>query len=71
MTAAGRLDIIFEPAGTQGFEDLRAGAVRFDVTLLVASLADLLRSKQATDRVQDRQDVVMLRALIERERESD
>jgi len=71
VTSAGRLDVIFEPAGTQGYEDLQAGAVRFEVfgaTLLAASLADLLRSKEATDRAQDRQDAVLLRALLARER---
>lgn len=71
VTSAGRLDVIFQPAGTQGYEDLRARAVRFEVfgaTLLAASLADVLRSKEATDRVQDRHDAVLLRAMLERER---
>ena len=31
VTAAGRLDVAFTPSGTGGFDDLRSGAVRFDV----------------------------------------
>ena len=33
VTSAGRLDVAFVPAGTEGFEDLAAGAVRFDEPL--------------------------------------
>lgn len=70
VTEAGRVDVAFEPSGTGGFEDLAADAVRFDVfgtELLAASLADILRSKEAADRPQDRQDAVVLRAMLERE----
>lgn len=70
ITAAGRLDIAFRPAGTAGFEDLAKNAVRFVVfgeELLVASLADIIRSKEAADRPQDRQDVVVLRAILDRQ----
>ena len=69
VTAAGRLDVAFTPAGTEGYEDLVRGAVRFEIygiDLLVASLADILRSKQAADRPQDRQDVVILREMLAR-----
>lgn len=69
VTAAGRLDVAFTPSGTEGYEDLLRGAVRFEVygiELLVASLADILRSKQAADRPQDRQDAVILRAMLAR-----
>jgi hypothetical protein len=69
VTAAGRLDVAFTPAGTEGYEDLVRGAVRFEIYgihLLVASLADILRSKQAADRPQDRQDVVILREMLAR-----
>ena len=71
VTAAGRLDIAFEPSGTGGYEDLRRGANRFDVfgaEVMAASLEDITRSKEAVDRPQDRQDVILLRALIERAR---
>ncbi len=67
VTAAGRLDVVFVPSGTAGYEDLIRGAVSFDVfstRLDVASLADIIRSKEATDRPQDRQDVLILRAML-------
>jgi hypothetical protein len=71
VTSAGRLDVAFAPAGTEGFADLARGAVRFEVfgaELLAASLADILRSKEAADRPQDRQDVVVLREMLRRGR---
>ena len=70
VTSAGRIDVAFKPAGTEGYEDLMAGAVRFrvfGVDLYAASLVDIIRSKQAADRPQDRQDVLMLRAILERQ----
>lgn len=69
VTNAGRLDVAFVPSGTDGFEDLRRDAVRFEVfgvELLAASLADIVRSKEAADRPQDRQDVVVLREMLRR-----
>jgi hypothetical protein len=69
VTSAGRLDIAFTPAGTEGYPDLVEGAVRFDVfgvELLVAGLADIIRSKEAADRPQDRQDVIILREMLRR-----
>jgi hypothetical protein len=69
VTSAGRLDLAFVPAGTKGFEDLIRTAVSFEVfgvRLHVASLPDIIRSKEAADRPQDRQDVVILRAMLER-----
>ncbi len=69
VTAAGRLDIAFVPSGTEGFDDLCRDAVRFDgygVELFVASLNDIVRSKEAADRPQDRQDVVIIREMLRR-----
>lgn len=69
VTEAGRLDVIFEPSGTQGFEDLARSAVAFHVfgiDLQAASLEDILRSKQASGRPQDQQDVVLLREMLKR-----
>lgn len=66
VTKAGRLDIAFVPSGTEGFDDLARGAVRFavyGVELLAASLDDIVRSKQAADRPQDRQDVLVIREM--------
>lgn len=69
VTSAGRLDLAFVPAGTEGYEDLARAAVRFvvfGIELLAASLADIVRSKEAADRPQDRQDVVLLREMMRR-----
>lgn len=66
VTNAGRLDIAFMPAGTTGYDDLAEGAERFEafgVRFLAASLADIIRSKEATGRAKDEDDVVILRAL--------
>ncbi|MDP9184375.1 MAG: hypothetical protein M3O29_01745, partial [Actinomycetota bacterium] len=57
QTDKGDLDITFEPSGTHGYEDLQRDAVVMhlrsgDVT--VASLADVVRSKEAADRPRDR-----------------
>ncbi|MCY3837803.1 MAG: hypothetical protein OXH09_03990, partial [Gammaproteobacteria bacterium] len=70
-TSAGDLDVAFMPAGTQGFDDLRRDAVAIDVTgtrVLVASLADVIRSKGAADREKDRRALPRLRQLEERRR---
>lgn len=67
VTRAGRLDLAFRPSGTEGFEDLRRGAVRFEVygtDLLASSLADVLRSKEAANRPQDRQDAIIIREML-------
>ena len=69
VTAAGRLDIVFTPSGTGGFEDLASSAVRFDVfgvEILASDLPDIIRSKQAADRPQDRQDVIVMREILRR-----
>ena len=69
-TASGRLDIAFVPSGTEGFADLRTAtrcaSTSFGVELLAASLPDIIRSKQAADRPQDRQDVVVLLEILRR-----
>ena len=69
VTAAGRLDLAFMPSGTTGYEDLIHGALRFQVygtELLAASLKDIIRSKEAADRPQDRQDIVVMREMQRR-----
>jgi hypothetical protein len=38
----------------------------FGVELLAAGLPDIIRSKQAADRPQDRQDVIVLREMLRR-----
>jgi len=66
-TDAGDLDLSFLPAGTGGFDDLARDAIRVDIagiTLLVASLADVIRSKEAADREKDRAALPLLRKLL-------
>lgn len=68
VSDVGRIDLIFQPAGTEGYADLRAGAVEFELhgtPLFAASLRDILRSKVAADRPQDRQDVIILREMLD------
>ena len=67
VTRAGRVDLVFRPAGTGGYEDLRKGAVPFQIygtRVEAASLEDILRSKEAADRPQDRQDAALIRAML-------
>jgi hypothetical protein len=73
QTDLGDVDLTFEPAGTRGFEDLRRDAVVMhlrsgDVT--VASLADVVRSKEAADRPRDRAALPALRSLLTSERQT-
>ena len=68
ITDYGRLDITSKPAGTHGFEDLRRDAVRyriFNIDVLVASLADVVRSKEAAGRSKDLRTLPTLRRLLE------
>lgn len=66
VTDAGRIDIAFKPAGTTGYDDLADGATKFEaygVMFLAASVADIIRSKQAANRPKDREDVAILKAM--------
>jgi hypothetical protein len=74
-TPHGDLDISFIPSGTRGYDDLKRDAVRLElgpgVLVTVASLADVIRSKQATGRLKDLGQLPALRQTLEviRERE--
>jgi hypothetical protein len=76
-TRLGDLDVIFQPAGTRGFEDLSRGATRVElgtrvkVRVAIASLADVIRSKEAANRPKDQAQLPALRQTLEmiRERE--
>lgn len=74
VTRAGDLDISFIPSGTQGYVDLRRDAVTLlihGVAVPVASLADVVRSKEAAGRDKDRLALPMLRRLLaERQRDT-
>lgn len=68
-TDAGRLDLAFRPAGTNGFAGLHANAEIFEVfgmSIEVAALEDILKSKQAANRPKDRQDVLIIKEMIRR-----
>ena len=68
-TNAGRLDLAFTPSGTTGYKDLASQAVRFELyghPLLAARLEDIIRSKEAAGRPQDRQDVEVMKEMLKR-----
>ena len=71
-TEAGDLDVTFRPSGTQGFSDLRRDAVEIEAAdrlrILVASLEDVIRSKEAAGREKDRLVLPRLRRLLDRRR---
>jgi len=73
-TEAGDLDVTFRPSGTQGFPDLRRDAIEIEAAerlhIWVASLADVIRSKEAAGRDKDRLALPRLRRLLERLGES-
>jgi hypothetical protein len=79
LTRFGVLDLVFVPAGTRGFEDLRRHAVELDLGLdrpvLVASLVDVIRMKEAAGRVTDQATLPAIRQTLEvirrQEREAD
>jgi hypothetical protein len=69
VTRFGVLDLVYVPAGTQGFEDLRRHAIELDIgtgePLLVASLLDVIRMKEAANRLKDRSQLPALRQTLE------
>lgn len=68
-TPHGILDISFVPTGTDGYPDLARDAVDtpiFGVVVKVASLADVIRSKQAANRLKDQRVLPTLREILAR-----
>ena len=69
-TEAGDLDVTFCPSGTSGFTDLQRDAIDIEAAdrlhILVASLADVIRSKEAAGREKDRLALPRLRRLLDR-----
>ena len=66
-TEFGRLDISFVPNGTDGFDDLRRDAIHVEIAgirIAVASLADIIRSKQAANRPKDQRVLPTLREIL-------
>jgi len=73
-TAFGPLDLLFAPTGTHGYDDLRRNAVTVEVAdrpVQVASLRDVIRMKEASNRPKDQAQLPALRQTLEviRERE--
>lgn len=71
VTDAGDLDLNLNPSGTQGYSDLRldaSSAELYGVTVQVASLADVIRSKQAANRPKDQRVLPTLREILARRR---
>lgn len=69
VTAAGPLDISFIPDGTSGYDDLFANRVEIAVgerVIPVASLDDVIRSKEAAGREKDFRVLPALRAHLRR-----
>lgn len=70
VTDAGDLDVSLVPAGTQGYDDLVRDASRVEalgVSMPIASLADVIRSKQAAGRPKDQRVLPTLRRILEEE----
>jgi hypothetical protein len=70
-TKFGELDIAFHPAGTRGYPELIERVQRYDLEGLVvpvASLEDVIRSKEAAGRAKDREALPTLRTLLAMQR---
>ncbi len=71
VTRSGDLDLVFMPAGSRGYPDLVRDAVQLPVVsdgsvlVLVASLADVIRTKEAAGRAKDRAALPLLRQALE------
>ena len=68
VTDQGNLDITFVPSGTSGYADLQRDVVPMrvrGVDVPVASLADVIRSKEAAGRERDRAVLPLLRRLLD------
>lgn len=70
-TRSGDLDLVVSPAGTNGYKDLIRSADRLviavdpEVSVPVASLADVIRIKEAAGRDKDRAGLPLLRRTLE------
>lgn len=67
VTGFGRIDLSLVPDGTEGYVDLVRHATDEDilgVVVPVASLADVIRSKQAANRPKDQRVLPVLREIL-------
>jgi hypothetical protein len=72
VTDTGDLDLSFEPSGTRGYSDLRRDASKaelYGLTIQIASLADVIRPKQAANRPKDQRVLPTLREILARARQ--
>jgi hypothetical protein len=70
-TDAGDLDVSFNPSGTSGYRDLRRDAAQvelYGVSVRIASLGDVIRSKQAANRPKDQRMLPTLREMLAQRR---
>ncbi len=71
VTKHGDLDLVVSPTGTDGYRDLIKDADELkvatepDLAVQVASLADVIRSKEAAGREKDRAALPLLRRTLE------
>lgn len=66
-TKHGDLDLSFTPSGTEGYADLKRDAITLTLrgtSVQLASLADIIRSKEAAGRDKDRRALPILRELL-------
>lgn len=73
-TPSGDIDLLFVPPGTAGYEDLKRSAVPVELwgqDVLVASLEDIIRMKEAAGRPKDLGQLPALRQTLELRRERD
>jgi hypothetical protein len=67
-TRYGDLDLSFRPAGTEGFSELAPRSLTVEIRGLpvaVASLEDVIRSKEAANRPKDQRTLPILRQLLD------
>lgn len=67
-TPHGDLDISFVPTGTHGYDDLHRDSIEttvLGVQVEIASLADVVRSKEAANRPKDQLTLPTLRRLLD------
>ena len=73
-TSEGPLDVLFSPTGTGGYDDLRRDAVQATLRgtpVLLASLRDIIRMKEASRRPKDEAQLPALRRTLEVKRRLD
>jgi hypothetical protein len=71
-TPSGDVDLLFVPAGTSGYDDLRRSALHVELwghAVLVATIPDIIRMKEAAGRPKDLASLPALRQTLELRRD--